>query len=161
MTLKAIHPVSSAEHMLEPTDIFVVAAHEDKAGQKALEKTAKKIGVTPERMLYSFMIKTYSGKNLIRIRAGNSLFTIAAAEGRIGFVQSYNGDTVQQYIENMHQFLESARKIGFDFLVAVTHTPEIVKILKLAVRKFKDPSVKTHFNSERGVFIVTTGERRN
>lgn len=161
MTLEAIRAVSSTEHMLEPSDIFAVAAHEDKAGQKALEKAAKKVGVTPERMLYSFMLKMYSEKNLIRIRAGNSLFTIAASEGRVGFVQSFNGDTVQQYVENMHQFMESARKIGFDFLVAVTHTPEIVKILKLAVRKSKDPAVKTHFNSERGVFIVSTGERRN
>jgi hypothetical protein len=161
MTLEAIHPVSSAEHMLNPTDIFVVAAHEDKISQKAVAKAAKKAHVSPERMLYSTMIKMYSQKSLIRIRAGNSLFTIAAFEGRVGYVRAYNGDTAENYIENMHQFMESARKLGFDFLVALTHTPDMVRLLKLAARKLKDPAVKTHFESTKGIFVVSTGEKRD
>ena len=160
MSTEGIHPVSSKEHMLNPTDIFVVAAHEDKAGQKAVEPSAKKAHVSIERMLYSLMIQMYSDKRLIRIRAGNTLFTIAAFEGRVGFVQAYNGDTAENYIENMHQFLESARKLGFDTIVTKTHTPEIVRLLKLAVRKMKDPAVKTHFDSAHGLFAVSTGEKR-
>jgi hypothetical protein len=161
MKLDGIHPVSSKEHMLNPTDIFVVAAHEDKVGQKAATPAAKKAHITPERMLYSIMIKMYSHEGLIRIRAGNTLFTIAAVEGRVGYVRSYNGDTVENYIENMHQFLESARKIGFDTLVAMTHSSEIVRVLKLAARKLKNPEVKTHFDSVYGVFAVSTGAKRD
>jgi hypothetical protein len=161
MKLQGIHPVSSKEHMLEPTDIFAVAAYDDKAGQKAIEQAAKKVQVSTERMLYSMMIKLYSDPNLIRIRAGNTLFTIAAFEGRVGFVQAYNGDTAENYIENMHQFLESARKIGFDTLVTKTHSDEIVRLLKAAVRKMKDPAVKTKFDSAHGLFAVSTGEKRD
>ena len=32
MSAAGIHPVSSKEHMLKPTDIFAVAAHEYKEG---------------------------------------------------------------------------------------------------------------------------------
>jgi len=155
-----IHPVSSKEHMLDPKDIFVVAAHEDKFSQKVFEKAAKKGHVSNERMLYSFMIKEYSHKGLIRIREGNTLFTIAAMEGRVGFVRSYNGDTAINFIENMHQFMLASRIIGFDFLIAYTHTKEIVTLLKLAAKKIKDPQVKTHFNSKDGVFTLCTGEKR-
>jgi hypothetical protein len=160
MTSKAIHPVSSKEHMLSPTDIFVVASHEDKASLKMMVKPAKKAHVSPERMLYSAMIKMYSNKALIRIRSGNTLFTIAAFEGRVGLVNAYNGDTAENYVSNMQEFLESSRKIGFDFLIAFTHTPEIVRLLKAAVRRSKDPEVKTHFNSQGGIFVVATGKKR-
>ena len=161
MKLEGIHPVSSKEHMLNPTDIFVVAAYEDKAGQKAVEEGAKKAHVSTERMLYSMMIQMYSQPSLIRIRSGNTLFTIAAFEGRVGYVQAYNGDTAENYIENMHQFLESARKIGFDTLVTKTHSNEIVRLLKAAVRKMKNPAVKTKFDSAHGLFAVSTGEKRD
>ena len=156
-----IHPVSSAEHMLNPTDIFVVAAHEDKAGQKEIAKAAKKAHVSPERMLYSTMINMYSVKSLVRIRSGNSLFTIAAIKNRTGYVQAYNGDTAENFAENIHQFILSARKMGFDFLFTMTKTTGIVSALKIAVKKIKDPEVKAGFNSVKGVFIMATGKKRD
>lgn len=161
MSAEGIHPVSSKEHMLKPTDIFVVAAHEDKASQKLVEAGAKKAHVTAERMLYSMMIHEYSNKGLIRIRAGNTLFTIAAFEGRVGWVRSYNGDTAENFIENMNEFLQSARKMGFDAIFAMTHSPEIVRLLKLATRKFKHPGVKYKFDSAKGLFAISTGEKRD
>ena len=161
MTVAGIHPVSSKEHMLEPTDIFVVASHEDKKSQEMMVAGAKKAGISTERMLYTVMLNEYGNKGLIRIRAGNTLFTIAAFEGRVGLVRSYNGDTAANFVENMHQFLESAQKMGFDTLLAQTHTPEIVRLLKIAVRKMKDPAVKTQFNSAKGIFAITTGQKRD
>ena len=160
MAAQEIHPVDSKKHMLNPTDIFLVAAHEDKYGQKIIADGAKKAHVSPERMLYTTMIKLYSNKGLIRIREGNTLFTIAAFEGRVGVVQSYNADTAKNYIENMHQFMLAARKLGFDFLVAFPHTPEVVTLLKLAAKKMKDPEVKTHFDKDNSVFTVLTGKQR-
>jgi hypothetical protein len=155
-----IHPVSSKEHMLNPTDIFAVAAHEDKYSQQVVAAAAKKAHVSTERMLYSMMIEEYSNKGLIRIRAGNTLFTIAAFEGRLGWVRSYNGDTAENFVNNMIEFMESARKIGFDVLFALTHTPEIVKVLKLAIRKMNDPAIKSKFDNEKGIFAISTGEKR-
>jgi len=156
-----IHPVSSKEHMLNPTDIFAVAAHEDKYSQKVVEKAAKKGRVSTERMLYSVMIKEYSGKSLVRIRAGNTLFTIAAFEGRVGWVRSYNGDTADNLVNNMIEFMQSARKMGFDALFAMTHTPEIVRVLKLAAKKLNDPAIKTNFDSAKGLFAMSTGKKRS
>jgi hypothetical protein len=161
MKTQGIQPVSSKEHMLSPTDIFLVAAHEDKKSQSVAAKSARKAHVSPERLVYSIMIQKYSHKGLIRIRAGNTLFTIAAFEGRVGLVQSYNGDTAANYVDNMLEFLQSARKIGFDVLVAITHTPDIVRVLKLAARKLNDPAVKTKFDSATGAFAVSTGEKRS
>ena len=161
MSAEGIHPVDSKQHMLNPTDIFAVAAHDDKYGQKLVEEAAKKGHVSEERMLYSLFIKEYSNEGLIRIREGNTLFTIAALEGRVGFVRSYNGDTANNYIENMHQFMAAARKLGFDFLVAAAHTREIVTLLKLAAKKMKDPEVKTHFDKDDSIFTVRTGKQRS
>jgi len=161
MAAQGIHPVDSKQHMLTPTDIFLVAAHEDKYGQKIVADGAKKAHVSPERMLYATMIKLYSNKGLIRIREGNTLFTIAAFDGRVGLVQSYNADTAKNYIENMHQFMAAARKIGFDFLVAFAHIPENVTLLKLAAKKMKNPEVKTHFDKDNSVFTVSTGKQRD
>lgn len=156
-----IHPVSSKEHMLNPTDIFAVAANEDKRSQQVVAAAAKKAHVSVERMLYSMMIQEYSNKGLIRIRAGNTLFTIAAFEGRVGWVRSYNGDTADNLVNNMIEFMQAARKVGFDALFAMTHTPEIVRVLKLAARKMNDPAVKTKFDSAKGLFAVSTGEKRD
>jgi hypothetical protein len=137
-----------------------VAAHEDKYSQQVVAAAAKKAHVSTERMLYSMMIEEYSNKGLIRIRAGNTLFTIAAFEGRLGWVRSYNGDTAENFVNNMIEFMESARKIGFDVLFALTHTPEIVKVLKLAIRKMNDPAIKSKFDNEKGIFAISTGEKR-
>jgi hypothetical protein len=160
MTSSAIHTVSSKEHMLDPKDIFIVAAHEDKRSQQMAAASAKKAKVSTERLVYSIMVKQYSQKSLIRIRAGNTLFTIAAIGGRVGLVQSYNGDTAENFVDNVLEFFHSARKIGFDVLVAITHGPDIVRVLKLAARKLNDPAVKTKFDSAKGAFAVSTGAPR-
>ena len=152
-----IHPVSSKEHMLNPTDIFAVAAHEYKPGIEQCKEAAKKAHVSPERLSYSIMIKEYSDPRLIRVRAGNTLFTIAGLPHRVGFVRGYNGDTAENYINNLGEFFQAARKMGFDFLVATT-TPEIVRLLKVYLRKHHVEGIKSHFDSAQNVFSITTGE---
>jgi uncharacterized protein (DUF58 family) len=159
MNATGIHPVSSKEHMLSPTDIFLVAAHEYKDGIQKCVASAKKHHISPERMLYSIMLKEYSDPKLIRVRQGNTLFTIAALPSRVGFIRGYNGDTAENYIENMIVFNQAARKMGFDVLVANT-TPDVVRSLKLALRKHKITGIKSNFDSENGVFAITTGESR-
>jgi hypothetical protein len=159
MTMAGIHPVSSKEHMLEPTDIFAVAAHEYKEGLAQCAGAAKKHGTSAERMSYSIMLKQYSDPRLIRIRAGNTLFTIAAMPHRVGFVCGYNGDTAENYIQNLMEFNQCARKIGFDVLICTT-SPDVVRALKLALRKHKVEGIKSHFDSSSNLFSITTGEPR-
>lgn len=159
MSAAGIHPVSSKEHMLTPTDIFAVAAHEYKQGIEQAREAAKKAHVSAERMSYAIMIKEYSDPRLIRIREGNTLFTIAALPHRFGFVRSYNGDTADNFIENMIVFNQCARKMGFDVLVAHT-SPDIVRALKLALRKHKVKGIKSNFDSSQNLFAITTGEPR-
>jgi len=159
MNATGIHPVSSKEHMLKPTDIFAVAAHEYKDGIAKCTADAKKFHVSPERLSYSIMIQEYSDPRLIRIREGNTLFTIAALPHRVGYVRSYNGDTADNFIENMVVFNQAARKMGFDVLVAHT-SPDIVRALKLSLRKHKVEGIKSNFDSSQNLFAITTGEPR-
>jgi hypothetical protein len=159
MNAAGIHPVSSKEHMLEPTDIFAVAAHEYKQGLEECAQAAKKNGVSAERLSYSIMISQYSDPRLIRIRAGNTLFTIAAMPSRVGYVNGYNGDTGENYVENILEFIYSARKLGFDTLVCST-TPDVVRALKLVFRKHKGNGIKSNFDSANNICAFTTGEPR-
>jgi hypothetical protein len=159
MNAAGIHPVSSKEHMLEPTDIFAVAAYEDKAGIEMCAASAKKHQVSPERLLYSIMIEEYSDPRLIRIREGNTLFTIAAMPHRVGFVRGYNGDTAENYIENMIVCNQAARRLGFDVLVSHT-SPDAVRALKIALKRHQVKGIKSHFDSAAKIFSITTGEPR-
>ena len=160
MSLEGIQPVSSKEHMLKPTDIFLVAAHEYKDGLELVSSVSKKHGLSPERMSYSIMIKEYSDPRLVRIRVGNTLFTIAALPEGIGFARSYNGDTAENYISNMLEFLDCAKKMGFDCLFCHTNTT-VVRAFKVGLRKLKNTEIKSHFDSSNNIFAISTGRKRN
>ncbi len=155
-----IHVVDSHQHMLVPNDIFIVAAHEFKPGLKQYEQAAKKVGMTPERLQYSAMVRMFQDPKLVRLRAGNTMFAIKAMPKRTGFVMSFNADTAPNYINNMIEFFHAARKMGFDLLIAQTHSPEIVRLLKAAVKRSKLPGVTARFDSKSKFFLMTTGEKR-
>ncbi len=148
-----VWPVDSRQTMLKPQDIFAVAAHEYKEGIEACKGAAKQVGVTPERMNFILMVKEYSDPRLIRMRAGNTLFTIAAFPDGIGFVRGYNGDTAPNYIANMIELNMAARKMGFRVLLA-HGTPAVVKAIKLAMRKRKMDDTAVSFDSEQGLIAV-------
>lgn len=111
-----IHQVNSQEAMLNESDIVLVAAHMTDPTQE-INEAAKKNGVTAERMLYTIYIQQMQDPALIRIRNGNTLFTIAALEGRVGFVFVYNGDAQENVAQNFMEFIQAAYKMGFNILV--------------------------------------------
>jgi hypothetical protein len=156
----SVRLVDSKEHMLSPNDIFIVAAHLEKRVQEMMAPAAKKAKVSPERMVYAMLVKQYSDKKLIRLREGNSLFTIAAMPQRIGFVRAYNGDTPNNFIANMVEFLDAARKMGFDFLVGQATSNEVVRMLKIAEKKTHRPGGKFVYNEKAKQFSIRTGEVR-
>jgi hypothetical protein len=87
------------------------------------------------------------------MRAGNTLFTIAAFPDGIGFVRGYNGDTAPNYIANMIELNMAARKMGFRVLLA-HGTPAVVKAIKLAMRKRKMDDTAVSFDSEQGLIAI-------
>lgn len=148
-----VWPVDSRQTMLKPQDIFAVAAHEYKEGLEACREAAKKAGVSPERLNYSIMIKEYSDPRLIRIRAGNTLFTIAAFPDEVGFVRGYNADIAPNYVANILELVEAAKKMGFRALVA--HTTEVAsRAVKLAIRKGSRKDLATAFDSSQKLMVI-------
>jgi hypothetical protein len=159
MSAKEIQPVDSKQHMLNPTDIFLVAAHENKSGQKMIAAAAKKAHVSPERMFYTVLIQEYSLKALIRIREGNTLYTIAAVGERVGFVKIYDGDIAKNYTANISQFILASKKIGFDYLTILPNELKSVTALKLFAKEVNLEGVKTHFDKDNTVFTINTGRK--
>lgn len=161
MAVDKIHPVDSKQHMLNPADIFIVAAHEYKSGQKKFSDAAKKAHVSPERMLYAVLVQEYSVKSLIRIREGNTLYTIAAVGERVGLVNIYDGDTDNNYTANISQFILASKKIGFDYLTILPFETKSINSLKLFAKEAKLEGVKTHFDKGDTVFTINTGRQRS
>jgi hypothetical protein len=110
-----IHQVNSKETMLSENDIVIVAAYMTEATPD-VRASAKKHGLSEERLLYTSYIQEMQNPALIRIRDGNTLFTIAALKDRYGYVAMYNGDIKKNVATNFNQFLQSAHKIGFNIL---------------------------------------------
>lgn len=154
-----VHPVDSKEFMLNPQDIFLVAAHEQTIDVPGFENAAKKAGMSPERLRYTMFIKEYSDPRLLRIRSGNTLFTIAAFPERTGFVRAYNADTAQNFINNLVEFFDSARAMGFDQILAQPNKTA-TKALKLAMRQNTRPDISSRFDTAANMFVIKTGKPR-
>lgn len=152
-----VWPVDSKKTMLNPQDIFVVAANEYKDGLEKAKEAARKAGVTPHRMSYTIMLTEYSDPRLIRIRAGNTLFTIAALPDRTGLVRGYNADIAPNYINNMIELAQVARKMGFDTLLAFV-TPDVVRAIKIGMRRTQGMNIT--YDSAKGAMVITTGPAR-
>lgn len=152
--------VDSKQHMLDPNDILIAAAHDVNFKSEKLDKSAKEHGMSSERLKYIYMLKLFQNPKVIRIREGNTLFIIHPLANRAGYFESFNGDTYPNYINNAIQFFYAARKIGFDFLFTKTPSEEAVRVLKLVIKKGKEPNAKTFFHSKTKFFGVKTGERR-
>lgn len=111
-----IHQVDNKEAMLNESDIVIVAAHLTEATPE-IKDSAKQHGVSVERLLYTAYLQEMQNPALIRIRDGNTLFTIAALPERYGYVSMYNGDTENNVATNFSQFSQAAYSMGFNVLI--------------------------------------------
>lgn len=111
-----IHQVNSKETMLSENDIVIVAAYMAEATPE-VKASAKKHGLSKERLLHTVYVQEMQNPALIRIRDGNTLFTIAALENRYGYVSMYNGDTENNVATNFAQFTQASYKMGFNVLI--------------------------------------------
>jgi hypothetical protein len=158
MSLSDIKPVSSKKHELIPSDIFAVAAHENKEVTEEIRQAAKKAEVSTERLVYSIMLKQYGDPNLIRLRVGNTLFTITGMPRRMGYVNIYNGDTQSDLIENLEKFIQSANKMGFNSLVGKADK-ENAQSVAAFLKKKNNEGFRVHFNLPDNVFAINTNKR--
>ena len=111
-----IHQVNSKETMLNENDIVIVSTYMTDTPPK-IKNAAKKNGLSTERLVYTIYLQQMQNPSLIRIREGNTLFTIAALPERYGYVSIYNGDTNNSISTNISNFTQSAYKIGFNILM--------------------------------------------
>lgn len=109
-----VHPVDSKETMLSENDIVIVAAHN--TDLQRYKGSAKKHGVTPERLAYATFAQVLQNPALILIREGNTLFPIAAMKDRVGYVYVFHADTEENIENNLKTFLDAAYKMGFNSL---------------------------------------------
>jgi hypothetical protein len=119
-----IQPINSKKTMLNENDIVIVAAHE--SDLSSVQAAAKKHGISPERLMFTAYAKLLQNPKLVLLRAGNTLFSITAAENRVGVVMIFNGDVEENYVANFTEFLPAAHRVGFNFL-AINDTSQVFK----------------------------------
>jgi hypothetical protein len=145
-----IHQVNSKETMLSESDIVIVAAH--MADPSEVKKEANKLGVSSERLLYTIYVQEMQNPALIRIRDGNTLFTIAALPERYGYVSMYNGDIDKNVATNFSQFLQAAYKMGFNVLFVKCGDDSLNKSAKEVLSIVKNAEFA--FDDKKGLLIA-------
>lgn len=154
-----VHPVDSKQKMLEVGDILLVAAHEAAKASQKFKKASKKTGISEERLMYTALMELYKKPNTIRIRSGNTLFSILPMEKRIGALIDFNADTSQNHVNNLVDFLKSALKMGFNQIFSFLDAEE-VKAFKSAIKKSNIPGIEFRFNSSNNSFVVKINDLR-
>jgi len=113
--------VDSKQKKLGEEAILTLAAQETKSKHSAAQILASIVAEMNMRG-----VSTY--------RAGNTLFLIHHAKGRVGFFRALNADTARNYLENSYEFIQAAYKMGFDTLVTEFEDPTIINIFKAISR---------------------------
>jgi hypothetical protein len=86
--------------------------------------------------MYTIFDKLFTQPNIIRLREGNTLFTITAGENGALFLM-FDADTPNNTINNITVTCEAARKMGFKKLVAPVENDMVKKMSKRAFEKNK------------------------
>ena len=130
-----IEPIDSKKTQLSVTDIAAVAAHTDKKVIARFKTSSKKSGASAERIAYSFFMHEMQDPSLVRIREGNTLFTVKAVAKDGGYLRVYNGDVKANVLPNYKLAMDAAHKMGFNYVVAPTTSEEVCQNLKILSQK--------------------------
>jgi hypothetical protein len=131
------HHVNSKQHMLSNNDILLVAAwdHPDSA-KEHYKQAGSPEQITPQMLLFTIFSKLFAQPNVIRLREGNTLFTITAGEKGAMFMM-FDADTPNNTINNMTVACEAARKMGFKKLIAPVENDTVKKMSRRAFGRSK------------------------
>jgi hypothetical protein len=113
--------VNSKEKQLGEQAILMIAAQETKSKYSAAQ-------------VYAALIKEMSLRGTSTYKAGNTLFIMHHAKGRVGTFRALNADTARNYLENSYEFIQAAYKMGFDTLMTTFEDPTIINIFKAISR---------------------------
>lgn len=146
--------VDSKKDKLDPNEILIIAAHQNKKTAELYKKKAKNSdGISAERLLYTVYVKEIQNPSLVRLQEGNTLFSIAPLPHRVGMASVYNGDTENNLKQNMIEVFVAAQKLGFDFLI---FSAEEIKssYLDAAFAGYKEKNKKMTKKSHNGSALV-------
>ena len=150
--------IDSNKKKLSPEDILVIAAHHYKAGINTIKNIPSHgKGISPERVMHTIFVKEVSDPSVIRLRQGNSLYSVFPAEERIAFLHAYNGDTYKNYVDNTAKVFEAMYKLGFNYLVVPTLNHRN-PVIDAAYSKYKNKD--THIEKKDGVETIVLGKIR-
>ena len=113
--------VNSKEKQLGEQAILMIAAQETKSKYSAAQ-------------VYVALIKEMNLRGTSTYKAGNTLFIMHHAKGRVGTFRALNADTARNYLENSYEFIQAAYKMGFDTLMTTFEDPTIINIFKAISR---------------------------
>lgn len=134
--------VDSKKKQLGEQAILLIAAEETKSKYSAAQ-------------VYAAIVKEMNLRGTTVYRAGNTLFIMHHAKGRIGTFRALNADTARNYLENSYEFIQAAYKMGFDTLMTEFEDPTIINIFKAISRN--PPQEQMGYRAERtkGGYRVT------
>lgn len=113
--------VDSKKKQLGEQAILMIAAEETKSKYSAAQ-------------VYAALIKEMNMRGTTTYRAGNTIFMMHHAKGRIGTFRALNADTARNYLENSYEFIQAAYQMGFDILMTEFEDPTIINIFKAISR---------------------------
>lgn len=89
----------------------------------------------PAATVFAALVKEMSLKGTSTFRAGNTIFIMHHARGRVGTFRALNADTARNYLENSYEWVQAAYKMGFDTLVTDFEDPTIINVFKAISRR--------------------------
>lgn len=120
--------VDSKQKELSQDAILMIAANETKTPY-------------PAANAYAALVAEANMPGTTLYRAGNTLFIMHHAKGRIGVFRALNADTPRNYLENSYEWVQAAYKMGFDLMVTEFKDPTILNIFKAISRKPPKPNM--------------------
>jgi len=114
--------VNSKKQKLTEQAILMVAAKETKSKY-------------PAATVLAALTKEMNVKGTSVYRAGNTLFIMHHAKGRVGIFKALNADTARNYLENSYEWVQAAYKMGFDTMVTDFEDPTIINVFKAISRR--------------------------
>ena len=149
--------VDSKKKKLQPADILIVAAYQNRVTVNAIKQQNKTQGVSAERILHTSYLAEIQNKSLIRIQENNTLFVMHPFENRVCVLRMFNGDTLNNLPNNLVMFFDAAYRVGADIIVYKLDS-NIENAFKQAFDKYQNENKK--FKIEDGKIIIALGKQR-
>jgi hypothetical protein len=145
------HHVNSKQHMLSNNDILLVSAHDHpESAEKAYKKAGSPAQATPELLMYTIFNQLFVQPNVIRLREGNTLFTLTPGEKETVMLM-FDADTPGNTVNNIAEFFKASQKMGFKKLIGQSEKPIINKMIR---RAFEKLSIKNKSLEIKDNYIV-------